>query len=169
MNDENILIIGDDGAGAETANLSVPEKNLAADAGWPGGRNDAAAEHFLKKHAAEFRDFEREEREKLARAEQCRAMEMELANRRQWVEGLRNDLAAYRHVDLAADLYKNMQLTGRPLLEIAQSPLFAAAAMIQEHGQGVLKLAEKDLEDLQEKFEVFKAEKGERLKELNPA
>jgi hypothetical protein len=167
MNDENILIIGDDGAG-EPINSSnaAPEKTSAGDESWLGGRTDAVAENFLRKHKTEFQEFERREREKLACAEQYRALEAEIINRRQWLEGLKSDISAYHNIDLATDLYKNMQLTGRPLLEIAQNPLFAAAALIKEHGKSVLKLAEKDLGDLEEKFETFKAEKGEILKEL---
>jgi hypothetical protein len=166
MNDENILIIGDDGAGEQNINESNPSVETTTDASRPVGRDDAFAENFLQAHKTEFREFERREREKLACAEQFRTLETEITNRRQWLEGLQSDLAAYENIDLATDLYKNMQLTGRPLLDIAQSPLFSAAAIIKENGKHVLHLAEKDLADLEKKFEVLKEKKEEVLREL---
>jgi hypothetical protein len=159
MNDDNILIIGDDGAGEPNINEPNPgpEKVLTADASWLGSRNDVVAENFLQKHKTEFQDFERQEREKLACAERFHTLKTEIANRQQWLEGLQTEIALHQNIDLAMDLYKNMQLTGRPLLDIAQSPLFAAAALIQKHGNAVVQLAEKDLAELQDKFDALKA------------
>lgn len=168
MNEDNILIIGDDTTGAEPITPTSPAagKTGTGDGSWLGGRSDALAEGFLHQHATEFQDYERREREKRAAAEQFRALESEIASRHQWLEGLQQDIADYEHLDLAADLYKNMQLTGRPLLDIAQNPLFAAAALIKEHGKTVLRLAEKDVAELQNKFTTFKTEQHQLLKEL---
>jgi hypothetical protein len=42
----------------------------------------------------------------------------------------------------------------------------SAAALIQQHGQTILRLAENHLAGLQNKFDAFKSEKQELLKEL---
>jgi hypothetical protein len=166
MNDENILIIGDDVAPGEPINSAIPEHASPDDQSWLGNRPDAFARDFLGKHDAEFQAFQRLEREKLTCAEQFHALESELAARRQWLENLRSDIAAYEAIDLAADIFKNMELTGRPLLEIAQNPLFAGAALIQRHGKRILQLAENRAAELQNKFDGFKKEKREMLKEI---
>jgi hypothetical protein len=168
MNDENILIIGDDSAAEETIHspVPVPDKILTSDETWLSSRKNALAENFLEKHKAEFQDFERQEREKLACAERFHALETEIANRRLWLEALQKEIAACRDVDLAADILKNMELTGRPLLEIAQNPLFSAAALIKEHGKKLLQLAENQAADLQTQCDAFKSEKRDTLKEL---
>ncbi len=167
MNDDNILIIADDGA-AETSTPPppAPEKIATSDESWLGNRQNAFAENFLEKHKAEFQDFERIEREKIACFEQFHALEREIAGRRQWLENLQKDIAGYQDVDIAADLFKNMQMTGRPLLEIARDPLFVGVALIQKHGKKILQLAEADATVLQDKFDTFKSEKRELLKEL---
>jgi len=167
MNEDNILIIADDGA-IQTSNppSSTPEKTVASDESWLGSRQNAFAENFLEKHKTEFQDFERIEREKIACFEQFHALEREIAARRQWLENLQQDIAAYQDVDIAADLFKNMQTTGRPLLELARNPIFAGVALIQKHGKEILQLAEAGANDLQNKFDAFKSEKRELLKEL---
>lgn len=162
MNDENILIIGDDLAIEEPTNSITP----ADDQSWLGNRENALAGHFLEKHKTEFQDFQRVEREKLLCSEQFRAFETELASRRQWLDNLQNEIAEYQAIDLAADLFKNMELTGRPLLEIAQNPLFGGAALIQQHGKKILQLAENHMAGLQNKFDAFKSEQRETLREL---
>ena len=166
MNEENILILGDDLATEEPTNSTAVEKTSPDDQSWLGGRQNAFSENFLAQHKAEFEDFQRREREKLACAEKCRALETELAGRRQWFESLQSDIAEYQAVDLAADIFKNMELTGRPLLEIAQNPLFSGAALIQQHGKRILQLAESHVTGLQNKFDAFKSEKQETLREL---
>jgi hypothetical protein len=142
MNEENILIIGDDLAVEEPTHSTAAGKIATDDQSWLGSRGNAFAGNFLEKHNAEFQDFQRLEREKAACAEQFRALETELAGRRQWLESLQSDVADYRAIDLAADIFKNMELTGRPLLEIAQNPLLSGGALIQQHGKGILQLAE---------------------------
>ncbi len=166
MNEENILIIGDDIAIEESTNPPVSEKTSPGDQSWLGSRQSAFAENFLGKHQAEFQDFQRREREKLACAEQFNALEAELASRRQWFENFQSDVAEYQVIDLAADIFKSMELTGGPLLEIAQNPLFSGAALIQQHGKRILQLAENHVAGLQNKFEAFKSEKRETLREL---
>ena|ERR1700733_9270535 len=168
MNDENILIIGDDSTPEQPINPPTPspDKILSDDESWLGSRKNALAENFLEQHRAEFQDFERHEREKLACAERFQALETEITRRRQWLEALQQEVAACRDVDLATDILKNMELTGRPLLEIAQNPLFSAAALIQEHGEKLLQLAESQAVGLQKQFDTFKAEKRDTLKEL---
>jgi hypothetical protein len=168
MNDENILIIGDDSAFEPNLPPAAPapEKIPTTDESWLGTRKNALAENFLEQHKAEFQDFERREREKLTCAERFHALETELANRRLWLETLEKEIAAYREVDLAADILKNMELTGRPLLEIAQNPLFPAAALIKEHGKKLLQLAENQVAGLQNQFDTFQSEKREMLIEL---
>ncbi len=167
MNEDHLLIIGDDTTSAEPITSTSPAagKARAGDGSWLDSRNDALAGGFLRQHATEFQDYERHEREKLACAERFHALESEITSRRRSLEGLQQDIADFEHLDLATDIFKNMQLTGRPLLDIAQNPLFAAAALIKEHGKRILHLAEKDVAELQNKFEAFKTEKGEALKE----
>ena len=168
MNDDNILIIADDGANNQTSTppLPTPEKTATNDDSWLGSRQNAFAENFLEKHKTEFQDFERIEREKIACFERFHALEREIAGRRQWLENLQKDIAGCQDEDIAADLFKNMQTTGRPLLEIAQNPLFVGVALIQKHGKKILQLAEADANELQNKFDAFKSEKREVLKEL---
>ena len=168
MNDENILIIGDDSVAEQPVNppAPAPDKILTGDESWLGSRKSALAENFLEQHKAEFQDFERHEREKMACAEQFRALETEIAHRRQWLESLQQEIAACGDVDLAADILKNMERTGRPLLEIAQNPLFSAAALIQKHGKELLQLAGCQASDLQKQFDAFKSEKRDALTEL---
>ena len=162
MNDENILLIGDDPAAEQPINppAPAPDKILTGDESWLDSRKNALAENFLEQHKAEFQDFERHEREKLACAERFHALETEIAGRRQWLEALHAEIVACRDVDIATDLLKNMELTGRPLLEIAQNPLFSAAALIQEHGKKLLQLAESRIAALQKQFDAFKSEKS---------
>jgi hypothetical protein len=167
LNDDNILIMADDGATeTSTPPSPTPEKATTNDESWLSGRQNAFAENFLEKHKTEFQDFERIEHEKIACFEQFHALEHEIAARRQWLENLQKDIAGYQDVDLAADLFKNMQMTGRPLLEIAQNPVFVGVALIQKHGKKILQLAEADAAILQNKFDTFKSEKRELLKEL---
>jgi hypothetical protein len=168
MNDENILLIGDDSAAEQPINPPAPaaDKILTGDDGWPGSRKNVLAESFLEKHRAEFEHFEQQEREKMACAEQFRALETEIANRRQWLEALQKEIIACRDVDIATDILKNMELSGRPLLEIAQNPLFSAAALIQQHGKKLLQLAESQAAVRQKQFDTFKSEKSDTLKEL---
>jgi hypothetical protein len=87
-------------------------------------------------------------------------------NRRQWLEALQKEIAACRDVDIPTDILKNMELSGRPLLEIAQNPLFSAAILIQAHGKKLHQLAESQAAGLQKQFDAFKSEKRETLKEL---
>jgi hypothetical protein len=166
MNDENILLLGDDSAAEQPVTPPIPATNLipASDESWLGSRKNALAENFLEQHKAEFQDFERHEREKLACAEQFHALETEITRRQQWLEALRAEIVACRDVDIAADLLKNMELSGRPLLEIAQNPLFSAATLIQKHGKELLQLAEIRTTDLQKQFDTFKSEKSGVLK-----
>jgi hypothetical protein len=166
MNDENILILGDDSHQPLTPSTPTPDKILTADESWLGSRKNVLAENFLEQHKAEFQDFERHEREKLACAEQFRALETEITRRRQWLEALQTEIAACHDVDIAADILKNMELTGHPLLEIAQNPLFSAAALIKEHGKKLLQLAQNQAAALQKQFDTFKSEKRDALKEL---
>jgi len=167
MNEENILIIGDDLA-TEQTNQPVPASSAAPanDPSWLGTRKNVVAENFLEKHKTQFQDFERVEREKIACFEQFHALERETTARRQWFDTLQKDLAEYQSADLAAGIFNNMERTGRPLLDIVQNPLFSAAALIQQHGQTILRLAESHLAALQNKFDTFKSEKQEMLKEL---
>jgi hypothetical protein len=102
----------------------------------------------------------------MACAERFRVWETEIAARRQWLEALQKEIATCRDVDIATDLLKNMELTGRPLLEIAQNPLFSAAALIQEHGKKLLQLAESHADGLQNQFDAFKSEKRDTLEKL---
>jgi hypothetical protein len=166
MNEENILIIGDDLAVEAPANSTASEKTSLDDQSWLGSRQNAFSENFLAQHQAEFEDFQRREREKLACTEQFRSLEAELVSRRQWFESLQSDIAEYQAVDLAADIFKNMELTGRLLLEIAQNPLFSGAALIQQYGKRILQLAENHVAGLQNKFDAFKSEKQATLREL---
>jgi hypothetical protein len=168
MNDENILILGDDSAAEQPVDPPMPASDniLTGDGSWLGSRKNALAENFLEQHKSEFQDFERHECEKMACAERFRSWETEIANRRQWLESLQQEIAAYRDVDIAADILKNMERTGRPLLEIAQNPLFSAATLIQKHGKELLQLAERQAADLQKQFDAFKSEKREILNEL---
>jgi hypothetical protein len=168
MNDENILIIGDDSAAEQPVNppVAAAANILTGDDSWLGSRENTLAENFLEKHRTEFQDFERQEREKMACTERFHAWETEIANRRQWLEALQKEIAACRDVDIATDILKNMELSGRPLLEITQNPLFSAAALIQEHGKKLLQLAESQAAVLQKQFDAFKSEKRETLKEL---
>jgi hypothetical protein len=168
MNDENILIIGDDSATEQPVNppTPAPDKILSGDESWLDSRKNALAENFLEMHRAEFQDFERQEREKRACAERFQALQNEIASRRQWLESLQNEIAACHDVDIAADILKNMELTGRPLLEIAQNPLFSAATLIQAHGKKLLQLAENQAADLQKQFDTFKSGKRDTLQEL---
>jgi hypothetical protein len=168
MNDENILLIGDDSAAEQPVNPPVPaaDKILTGDESWLDSRKNALAENFLEQHKAEFQDFERREREKMACAERFHALETEIIGRRRCLEALHTEIVACRDVDIATDLLKNMELTGRPLLEIAQNPLFSAAALIQEHGKKLLQLAESRIAALQKQFDAFKSEKSGTLKEL---
>jgi hypothetical protein len=167
MNEENILIIGDDLA-TEPTNQSASAASTAPanDPGWLGDRQNTFAENFLEKNKTQFQDFERVEREKIACFEQFHTLERETAARRQWFETLQKDIAEYQAADLAAEIFKNMERSGRPLLDIAQSPLISALALIQQHGQTILRLAESHLAALQNKFDAFKSEKQELLKEL---
>lgn len=168
MNEENLTIIGDDIAVEEQMNPSAVTETpvLATHDGWPASRKNALAETFLRTHKAEFENFERLEIEKQARAEQFRALETELARRRQWLETLREDIATYEEVDIAADIYANMGRTGQSLLDIARNPLFSAAAIIREHGGKIISLAEADLAGLQKNFDAFKGEKNGLLENL---
>ena len=167
MNEENILIIGDDLEQDTNQPARAAGGNSPADDGsWLAGRKNVFAENFLEKHRSEFEDYQRMEREKISCAERFRALDAEITARRQWLESLQAEIATYQTVDIAADIFKNMQLTGQPLLEIAENPLFSAAVLIKEHGKRILHLAEKDVAELQTKFDAFKSEKREVLKEL---
>jgi hypothetical protein len=165
MNDENILIIGDDRH--EPLPTTAPADLSNTGQSWLAGRANIFAGSFLQKHDAEFQDFERTERDKMACTEQFHALKAEITSRQQRLKNLRTEIAAYQAIDISADLFKNMQLSGKPLLEIAQNPLFAAAMLIKQHGGRILKLAENDLADLQNKFDTFKSEKREVLQSLD--
>ncbi len=167
MNEENILIIGDDVATPQTTNQPAPvPAQTPAEGSWLADRKSALTESFLQKHQSEFQDFEQREREKMTCAEHFRTMDAELATRRQWLETLRNDIAEYQTLDLATVVYQNMRTTGRSLSDITRDPQFSAAILIKEHGTKILQLAEKEISDLETRFETFKAEKQEELKEL---
>jgi hypothetical protein len=169
MNEENILIIGDDLAGQPNVNPSTPAQKpdtTANEGSWLAGRKDHLAETFLEKHKAEFQEHEQREWEKMKCADRFRALKDEITSRRLWLDNLRNDLAEYQAADVPGEIFKNMQRTGRPLLEIAQSSLFPAVVLIKEHGKKILHLAEKELADLEKKFNAFKDEKREALAEL---
>jgi hypothetical protein len=168
MNDENILLLGDDSPTVEPTNppVSAPRNLLTGDGSWLDSRKNALAENFLEKHKTQFHDFERQEREKMACAEQFHALGTEINGRRQWLEALQTEIAACGDVDIPTDILKNMQLTGRPLLEIAQNPLFSGAALVQQHGKKLLQLAESQAAALQKQFDAFKSEKSDTLKAL---
>lgn len=169
MNEENILIMGDDLAIRPINNQPSPaseQSQATGEGSWLADRKSALAETFLQKHQSEFRDYEQREREKMTCAEHFRAQDAELTARRQWLETLRNDIAAYQTLDLAAVIYQNMRTTGRSLSDIAQDPQFSAAVLIKEHGRKILQLAEKEISDVEARFETFKSEKRETLKEL---
>ncbi len=169
MNEENILIIGDDFASTQTTNQPAPvseQTQTVADGSWLADRKSALAESFLQKHQSEFQDFEQHERKKMACAEHFRTLDAELTTRRQWLETLRNDIAEYQTLDLATVVYQNMRTTGRSLSDITRDPQFSAAVLIKEHGTKILQLAEKEISDLETRFETFKSEKQEELKEL---
>jgi hypothetical protein len=168
MNEENILIIGDDVASTQTTKPTpaLEQIQTPAEGSWLADRKNALAESFLQKHQSEFQDFEQHERKKMACAEHFRTLDAELTTRRQWLETLRNDIAEYQTLDLATVVYQNMRTTGRSLSDITRDPQFSAAVLIKEHGTKILQLAEKEISDLETRFETFKAEKQEELKEL---
>lgn len=169
MNEENMLIIGDDLAAQPTIDQAIPVPNAPpgdGDGSWLAGRTNALAEKFLQEHQAEFQDYERRERGKTACAGQFHALQAELAARRQWLENLQKDIAEYQALDLGAEIFLNMKRTGRPLPDVAQSQLFSAVALVKQHGKKLLQLAEQETADLQEKFDAFKSANKETLKEL---
>ena len=169
MNEEHILIMGDDLAIQPINNQSSPaseQTQAGGDGSWLSDRKSALAESFLQKHQSEFRDFEQREREKMTCAETFRTLDAELTARRQWLETLRNDISEYQTLDLATVVYQNMRTTGRSLSDITRDPQFSAAILIKEHGTKILQLAEKELSDLESRFETLKSDKQEELKEL---
>jgi hypothetical protein len=169
MNEEHILIMGDDLALQPINNQSSPaseQTQASGDGSWLADRKSVLAESFLQKHQSEFHDFEQREREKMACAEHFRTMDADLTARRQWLETLRNDISEYRTLDLATVIYQNMRTTDRSLSDITRDPQFSAAVLIKEHGGKILQLAEKEISDLEAQFETFKSEKLEELKEL---
>src|ERR1700722_10996509 len=110
MNEENIMIIGDDLAiQPATQPASPKEPDPAANEGtWLAGRKSHFTETFLQKHQSEFQDYERREREKMSCADRFRELETELTARRQWLASLRADLAEFQAADIPAEILKNM-------------------------------------------------------------
>ncbi|MGH7943228.1 MAG: hypothetical protein ACREE6_09200 [Limisphaerales bacterium] len=124
------------------------------------------AEEFLQQHGKEFDSFRERRRRVAAAGGKFHQLKIRIEEERIRLQTLEVQTTAYSSLNFADEIFRNLEATGKPLLELAKNPIFAAAVLLKEHGPAILALEKNKIAALEKELADHISSEREFLKEL---